>query len=372
MLTGLRLKHQQQKHKQLLLTYGVVWLFSHCIRVKFTGREEFIPLSEFEVEVRRVETVEDILTHGAGGIGLSVGVMGLVGVSVKTKVAVTKQTTRKSVMWMSRYRLQTGVITLRDVKEPAILDDSLTSLYLSEIVVGGEEMLLVSMEFNDEKTRVEVEITIKIKILFFTISAKMNFIKESKKFTASVEVIRLSSWRGPDIRKFAGPGSLSQAIELVENFEAQMKNSPEQLRQKDIYDHVVHMTYIFSPWDTETSAFKLNKAVAEFQLEQLQAQEREVSSVMDLIDIYVKNDITVSFDKKKELLEYKNNLKIIKEQLRTAQNTYVMLSPSERENLRSIYGHQRAPNYFKRKLKKLHRPPESFCVACFTKNILQI
>ncbi|XP_022235034.1 uncharacterized protein LOC111083079 [Limulus polyphemus] len=163
-------------------------VFSEEPSVKFTGREEFIPQSEFEVEVRRVETVEDILTHGAGAIGLSVGVMGLVGVSVKVKVAVTKQTTRKSVMWMSKYRLQTGVISLRDARGPPLPDDSLTSLYLSEIVVGGEEILLVSMEFNDEKTRVEVEITIKIKILFFTISAKMNFIKENRKSTASVEV----------------------------------------------------------------------------------------------------------------------------------------------------------------------------------------
>ncbi|XP_022256140.1 uncharacterized protein LOC111088970, partial [Limulus polyphemus] len=187
-------------------------------------------------------------------------------------------------------------------------------------------------------------------------------------------VIRLSSWRGPDIRKFVGPGSLSQAIEVVEKFENQINNAPEQLQHKDIYDPAVHMTYIFSPWNTETPAFRLNQAVAEFQLEQLQAQVREVSSVMDLIDIYIKHDRTVSSDnsdKKKELLEYKESLKMIKERLVTAQNTYVMLSPDERENLRSIYGHQRAPHYFKRKLKKLHDPPESFCVACFTKDVWQ-
>ncbi|KFM58671.1 hypothetical protein X975_16988, partial [Stegodyphus mimosarum] len=196
----------------LVMESGSIKTCSH----QFTGEEIFIPKASMTVDVSRVQSSEDILLHTMGGVGVSIGVLGLISVTPKVKVAVTTETNRKTLNLISSYEMTKGVITLQNAKSKTVVSDY-SALFLSEIEIGGNELLLVSLEFESEKKKVEVEVSVTFKILFITISAKLKHVHQNFKSKAKVRVQFKSSWRKELDETFS---RLEDAIPRVEQIES--------------------------------------------------------------------------------------------------------------------------------------------------------
>lgn len=96
---------------------------------------------------------------------------------------------------LSSYEMLKGIKSLHGAKPKTVITAG-GALFLSEIEIGGDETLLVTLEFESEKQKVEVEYTVTFKILFWSISAKIRFVHTTFKSKAKVRVslIRKFQW----------------------------------------------------------------------------------------------------------------------------------------------------------------------------------
>ncbi|XP_067133464.1 uncharacterized protein [Centruroides vittatus] len=331
---------------------------------KYTGDVHFIPLARTNLDIRRVQKAEDVLSRVGGGLGIGAGIMGLAKVSIKVKAAVDTQNNKKQMSLSSNYVIQRGVLSLRNARPVGDVDpDFVTQLYLSEVVIGGEETLLVTMEFESERKKTEVETSVTVKILFISITAKMRFISENFHSAAAVKVSRVSSWRRTETRTFLGPGSLKSALKVIEEYENKFKVAPQELQQLPLEDSSLHIEYHFNTWKTPTQELNFNEAQVNSYLEVLKRQILELETVVKRVRSYINyvNRVgAVTISKRKELEKFEIEMKEKAENLQDAYNGYFLMSVEERKNIVDIYGRKRAPFYYMRKLGSIFQPGEDY------------
>lgn len=331
---------------------------------KYKGNVYFIPLARTNLEVKRIQKAEDVTSRIGGGLGVGVGVMGLVKVNVKAKATVDTQTNKKQMSLSSNYVLQRGVLTLRDPQPVGNLDpDFVTQLYLSEVVIGGEETLLVTMEFESEKKKTEVEISVTVKILFISISAKMRYITENFKSAAAVKVSRISSWRRTDTQTFIGPGSLVSALRVIEDYENKFKIAPQELQQLPLEDRSLHLEYHFNFWNKPTKELKFDEGIVNAHLEVLTRQIVELQTVVKKVQSYLNyanHGGAITVKQLQELEKFEMEISEKTENLQNAYNSYFLMTIEERQKIADIYGKNRAPFYYMRKLGSIFQPGEDY------------
>ncbi|GFY54309.1 uncharacterized protein TNIN_298881 [Trichonephila inaurata madagascariensis] len=287
---------------------------------EFEGETVFLAKGSMTVDVAKVQSSEDILLHVMGGVGASVGVLGLVSVSVKVKVANPKPKT--------------------DIPEDG-------ALYLSEIELGGNELFLVTLEFESEKQKVDVEITVTFKILFWSVSAKVKFVHETFKSKAKARIQFKSSWRQELDVSFSDLGSAIPKIEEIENM---YMKGPQELRSMSNEDEKSHSFYYFSSWKQNPYGAQFNPALVHHDLDFLNDQITEMKSV---IQINILKDKSWSADQRRQMVQLNQTLTTKTSDLTTGLEKYHKLSVQERSNLRQIYGVDKAPLYYTRRLNKI-------------------
>ncbi|GIY52484.1 uncharacterized protein CEXT_416941 [Caerostris extrusa] len=211
---------------------------------EFVGETVFLAKGSMTVDVAKVQSSEDIMTHVMGSVGTSVGVLGLVSISPKVTVAVTTETKKENLNLLSSYEIHRGVISLQSPKPKTTIPDD-GALYLSEIELGGNELLLVTMEFESEKQKTEVEISVTFKILFWSITAKVKFVHTTFKSKAKARIQFKSSWRKELDESFS---DLSPAVPRIEAVENMYMQGPKELKGLSNDDERVHNFYYFSSW----------------------------------------------------------------------------------------------------------------------------
>ncbi|GFQ68540.1 uncharacterized protein TNCT_148791 [Trichonephila clavata] len=314
---------------------------------EFEGQIVFLAKGSMTVDVAKVQSSEDILLHVMGGVGVSVGVLGLVSVSVKVKVAVTTETKKENLNLMSSYEMHKGIISLQNPKpKTSIPDDG--ALYLSEIELGGSELLLVTLEFESEKQKVDVEISVTFKILFWSVTAKVRFVHETFKSKAKARIQFKSSWRKELDESFSDLGSAIPRIEAIENM---YMKGPQELRSMSNDDEKSHSFYYFSSWKQNPYGAQFNPAVVHHDLDYLNDQITEMKSIIHRINIL--KDKSWSADQRKQMVQLNQTLTTKTSDLTTGLIRYHKLSAEERSKLRQIYGVDKAPLFYTRRLNKI-------------------
>ncbi|GFT08945.1 uncharacterized protein NPIL_624151 [Nephila pilipes] len=314
---------------------------------EFEGQTVFLAKGSMTVDVAKVQSSEDILLHVMGGVGTSVGVLGLVSVSPKVTVAVTTETKKENMNLVSSYEMHKGVVSLQNPKpKTSIPDDG--ALYLSEIELGGNELLLVTLEFESEKQKVEVEISVTFKILFWSITAKVKFVHETFKSKAKVRIQFKSSWRKELDESY---DNLDSGIPRIEAVESMYMKGPQELRGLSNDDEKSHNFYYFSSWKQNPYGANFNLALINHDLEFLNDQNTEMRSVIHRINIL--KDQSWSSDQRKQMVQLNQTLTSKSSELSTGLEKYHKLTVSDRQKLRDVYGVDKAPLYYTRILNKI-------------------
>lgn len=108
-------------------------------------------------------------------------------------MAVTTETNKNTLNLISSYVINKGVMTLHKPRPKFVEGDK--ALFLSEIELGGNEMLLVTLGFESEEKKVEVEVSVTFKILFISITAKLEHVEKTFKTKASCRVSNNFSYK---------------------------------------------------------------------------------------------------------------------------------------------------------------------------------
>ena len=101
-------------------------------------------------------------------------------------MAVTTDISKNTLNLVRSYAIRKGLQTLR-MPRPKFVEGE-KALFLSEIEFGGNEMLLVTLEFESEAERVEVETSPSFKNVFISISAKLEHIEKTFQSKANCRV----------------------------------------------------------------------------------------------------------------------------------------------------------------------------------------
>lgn len=314
---------------------------------EFEGQTVFLAKGSMTVDVAKVQSSEDILLHVMGGVGMSVGVLGLVSVSVKVKVAVTTETKKENLNLVSSYEMHKGVVSLQNPRpKTSIPEDG--ALYLSEIELGGNELLLVTLEFESEKQKVEVEISVTFKILFWSITAKVKFVHETFKSKAKTRIQFKSSWRPELDQTYSDLGAAVSKVEAAENM---YMKGPEELRSMSNDDARSHNFYYFASWKQNPYGANFNLALVNHDLDFLNEQNTEMQSVLHRINIL--KDQSWSGDQRKQMVLLNQTLTTKSAELTTGLIKYHKLSVQERNKLRDVYGVGKPPLHYTRRLNKI-------------------
>lgn len=314
--------------------------------VEFTGEKVLLAKAAMTVDVSRVESSEDILLHVMGEVGTSVGVLGLVSVSPKVTVAVTTETTKKNLNLISSYNIHKGVLTLQNPRPKQAITDP--ALFLSEIELGGNELLLVTLEFESEKQKVDVQITITFKILFISITAKLRFVHTTFKSKARVRIQFKSTWRQELDETFSDLGA---ALPRVEEIEKMYMKGPQELRDMSNDDERSHNFYYFSSWKQSPYGKDLNLALINHDLDFLTEENTEMKAVLNRINIL--KDKSWSAAQRTEMNKLNQTLTTKTQELTKKLDAYHTLTPTQRQELRDIYGEDKAPLYYTRQLNTI-------------------
>lgn len=315
---------------------------------EFEGEVVHLPKASTLVDVSRVESSEDILLHVMGGVGFSIGVLGLASINPKVKVAVTTETGKDSLNLMSSYEINKGVMTLRNPRVKHLGGGGQRTLFLSEIELGGNELLLVTLGFESEKQKREVEVSVSLKILFFSITAKLNYMHEELKSTASCRIQFKSSWR-KDLDEFFS--HLENCIPRAQEIENMYMQGPKELRDMSLEDERSHYFYYFSSWKASPYGTQFNLALINHDLEFLTEQNTEIKAVIHRINKL--KDQSWPAEVKKEMVQLNTTLSDMTQRLTDGLDRYHALSQDERQQLRDIYGSSRAPHYYSRHLNRI-------------------
>ncbi|CAL1265303.1 unnamed protein product [Larinioides sclopetarius] len=316
---------------------------------EFVGDSVFLAKGSMTVDVAKVQSSEDILQHIVGSVGTSVGVLGLVSVSPKVTVAVTTETKKQNLNLLSSYEMHKGVMSLQSPKPKEgiqIPEDG--ALFLSEIELGGNELLLVTLEFESEKQKVEVEISVTFKILFWSITAKVKFVHKTFKSKAKVRIQFKSSFREELDECFTDLGTAIPRIEAVEKMYMQ---GPQKLREMTDDDEKTHNFYYFSSWKQSPYGGGLNLALINHDLDFLTEQNTEMKSVISQINKL--KDQSWSPNQRQRMVELNQTLTTKSSSLTEGLDSYHKLTPDGRQKLRDIYGVDKAPLYYSRYLNSI-------------------
>ncbi|KAG8176256.1 hypothetical protein JTE90_021353 [Oedothorax gibbosus] len=314
---------------------------------KFEGEEVFLGRASFIVDVTRVQSSEDITQHIMGGLGASVGVLGLVSVGTKYNVAVTTDTKKENLNLLSSYEMLKGVISLHGAKPTTVITES-GALFLSEIEIGGDETLLVTLEFESEQQRVEVSITVTFKILFWSISAKISFVHTTFKSKAKVRIQFISSFREDTDTIY---NDLGEAVGKVEEAEREYMRGPMLLRDMKNDDERTHNFYYFSSWKVSPYGANYNLALINHDLDFLNEQNTEMKNVLHRLD--VEKQRPWSSEQRHKLDQLYSLLTEKTKKLSTGIEKYHSLTPGERQKLRDVYGEDKSPLYYTRELNAI-------------------
>ncbi|GBM99901.1 hypothetical protein AVEN_188418-1 [Araneus ventricosus] len=316
---------------------------------EFVGDSVFLAKGSMTVDVAKVQSSEDLLQHIVGSVGTSVGVLGLVSVSPKVTVAVTTETKRENLNLLSSYEMHKGVISLQSPKpKEGIQIPEGGALFLSEIEMGGNELLLVTLEFESEKQKVEVEISVTFKILFWSITAKVKFVHNTFKSKAKVRIQFKSSFREELDISFT---DLSAAIPKIEEVEKMYMQGPQKLRDLSNDDERTHDFYYFSSWKQSPYGGSLNLALINHDLDFLTEQNTEMRSVINQINKF--KDQSWSSDQRKRMVQLNETLTTKSSSLTQGLDDYHKLTPDGRQKLRDIYGVDKAPLHYSRILNSI-------------------
>ena len=291
--------------------------------------------------------------------GVSVSIFGLASASAEATATTTIERNEKSLLLYRHQRIHRGVSSLANVQvgenwETCTNIDS--HYYLRDILTGMENYIFVNLYFSSESKRKELEVRIKIKILFFSISKTIRKVETNFDENVKIKVTSVSTFPiASNINKeFL---FLDEALTYIEKLESQMDENRQTIKDKSINDLVedknAHLTYFFMPCMIQTVSaampFTPKKNTILFELIE---RVTEMKSVLTDVKALLERG-TSSNDKKAELLELKNDIVGRLVSLNDQKKINEFSQGNTAQKLRNFYGPQRAPYYYERKLKNI-------------------
>lgn len=114
--------------------------------------------------------------------GVSVSLFGLLGASVEATKTTTLERNEKSLLLYRHQKIHNGIASLTNAE---VGNNWKTCLqiqkhyYLRDILTGSESRLFVNLYFSSEEERKSLQVKIKVRILFFSISKRIERFKSS-------------------------------------------------------------------------------------------------------------------------------------------------------------------------------------------------
>ncbi|XP_013390256.1 uncharacterized protein LOC106158721 [Lingula anatina] len=325
------------------------------VKTPYRGTPKYYEYPVTRITYKQANSVEDIFREMTvmGGVGVSF--MGLIGASVSARYTETLNAKSNSITMMGHVTAQRGFWTLghpRPSSNIGSLSRYQTKYYVSDILVGGEDSLIVQLNFNSEEVKKKVEITIKIKLLFFTITTKMEWVKTNFKGSASVDIRRISSI-GNSVKESycCDLAGYDRALARVRQLEAEMAKVGTDLKKISVSDERLHTGYLLTPFDTESTDLKYMNVVFTHRMKRLTDQKNEVETVLNQVQRELQKVQPSSRLGALNSLELE--LTRIRTQMTNALNRFTQLTLSQTTSLGSYYGNLRAPFYYTRKLAQI-------------------
>jgi hypothetical protein len=282
-----------------------------------------------------------------GGIGFSA--FGLFGASAKVRVASSVKRDKKSIMIYSHFKLHKGMISLANAEIGTnwkICTKVGKHYYLRDILTGMEDYLLVQLQFRSEAKRREIEVTVKVKFLFFSATKTIRKIKKDFTSDFSLSVYRVSTFptRKEETLKFGSDvGNGLNYIDAIEKGRVTVLND---LKAAKFDDQRLHLDYFFQPCMIRTIVDSLPfKPAFDFVLIEFIERAEEMESVL----------LDVQNIKPKSTAAQRVELEKLESQLQQRLNKIgdwrnQKLSHLRVKQLLAFYGVDRAPYYYERQL----------------------
>ena len=303
---------------------------------------------------RRAES-SDTYDYGKIMGGFSVSFFGLAGASAQATVTTTVTKNSKSLLMFGNLRVHKDVLSLANVR----LGDKWKTCttrdkhyYVRDILTGMENYIIVNLFFSTKAKREEIEVKIKIKVLFFTISKTIRKIKTDLQTNVRIEVRSLATFpiHKESKRSFT---SVDAALTYIDNLEKEANQSKQLLKTTRFDDKRLYLRYYFMPCLIRTVNDALPFTPARNNiLYELLNRVTEVRSVLtDLRSVMAGNKKFTST----QTTELNNLLNDINQRLGKIPKSWenVRNAGNVVQILRLFYGPNRAPFYYERALKRI-------------------
>jgi len=209
---------------------------------------------------------------------------------------------------MAKLDYTKGVITLTNTGvELKNLDRRLYDKhYVSDILLGTTETLFVKMDFASWQKKTEVEVKIKVKILFFSIAATMKYIVECGDAAGYVEVVRISTYKNTVDRREFRAGSFAAATSYVEGVEKDFAKLATSLAS--VPNEKLHRIYSLLPFKRDYKNYIADTATKLFNVKVLLNHQNDAQETVDFIETIKKDGLSQTCQT--DLVAVKNTAKL--------------------------------------------------------------
>jgi hypothetical protein len=321
---------------------------------KYSGEIVEMEITKTTSTYSRKEDFSEKFDHTKMMGGVSISLFGLVSASAEAKKTSSIKRNTKSLVIYRHQRIHRGVSSLATVQvgknwETCTKIDK--HYYLRDILTGMESYLFVNLHFNSESKREELEVKIKVKILFFSISKTIREVKTSFDQDIKITVDYMSSF--PNEKESKDHVSVDDALTHIEKLESKMDANKQAIRAESI-DNLIkdknsHLTYFFMPCMIQTSiaalGFEPKKNTILFEFIERVTEMRSVEQ--DLSTLHARGV------KATKLTQLKNDIDQRLVAIDTTEKINEFSRGDTAEKLRNFYGPKRAPYYYERKMNNI-------------------
>lgn len=239
---------------------------------KFTEFVSF-PLTSFSTRCHRKTEVKDYLMNLEVKGKVSV-LKGLDSASVKYNRNKVLSSKREVISLSCSVYARKGFLAIG--KTPVVCSDKGMDLNVEGIELGLEEVLIVTMEYERDDSKTEETLEIKVRVLFFTISSKMENIYQSSSQRGFVRIDHYSSKTGEWKKSEFDADGYKDALKEVQQIEEDMYGIAKIVSETP-NDKLSHLRFLVRPCAKHVKNFplfiELRKAINQLQMQLTELKE---------------------------------------------------------------------------------------------------
>lgn len=283
--------------------------------------------------------------------GVSVSVLGLIGGSVEARVTTSAKRNTKSLVIYSRLRMHKAVVSLANPQVSQTWSTCINTekhYYLRDILAGMEDYIMVQIYFNSKLEREEVEVKIRVNLLFFTITKTIREVKTYFSEDVRISIFAFTTFpkRTPVTRENL---LVEDALVEIDKLEEERRNNIKAVNTStDFQNSRLHLKYFFVPCLIETiqNALPFTPARNDILVELIE-RLTEMESVLEDVRMAKKKSVKGKSKLQDFEQDIENRLSRIGDWRKERYSRNLV------KRMFSDYGTNRAPYYYERELNRI-------------------